>query len=68
MKIRVIINWDDEAAVWVAICDAIGLAMESASYDALLERIKIAIPELLELNNYKKADVIISTEDRIVCA
>ena len=47
------IKWDCEAGVWVAINNDIGLALESGSYDALVERIKVAVPELLELNNIK---------------
>ena len=45
------IAWDDEARVWYAICDSIPLALESNSFDALIERCKIAAPEMLELNN-----------------
>ena len=40
---------DDEASVWIAECDKIpGLILESASFDTLVERVKIAIPDLLE--------------------
>ncbi len=43
--------WDAEAAVWVATSEDIpGLVLESGSFDALLERIRYAVPELLELN------------------
>jgi len=43
-------SWDKKAAVWYAVCDDIPIALESGSFDALLERVKIATPELLELN------------------
>jgi len=43
-------SWDKSAAVWYAVCDEIPLALESGSFDALIERVKIATPELLELN------------------
>lgn len=44
--------WDDEAQVWIATSEDIaGLVLESGSFDALLERIRFAVPELLELNN-----------------
>lgn len=44
--------WDEETCVWVATGENIpGLVLESGSFDALLERVKYAIPELLELNN-----------------
>lgn len=43
--------WDDEAAVWIATSDDIpGLVLESGSLDALFERVRIAITELLTLN------------------
>lgn len=51
MSIIVYINWDDEAKVYIALCDEIGLALESDSYDELINRAKDAIPELLELNH-----------------
>jgi hypothetical protein len=42
--------WDKSAAVWYAVCDDIPIALESGSFDALVERVKVAAPELLELN------------------
>ena len=58
MKIQYIINmneytiqltWDDESSVWIAESDDIpGLILESNSFDMLIERVKIAIPDLLE--------------------
>ena len=43
--------WDSEASVWVATSDDIpGLVLESGSFDALMERVRFAVPELLELN------------------
>ena len=45
------IIWDPEAEVWVATSSDIGgLVLESSSLDALIEKIKYAVPELLELN------------------
>ncbi|MCL2312139.1 MAG: DUF1902 domain-containing protein [Firmicutes bacterium] len=44
--------WDDDASVWIAESKNIpGLILESGSLDALLEKVKITIPELLQLNN-----------------
>ncbi len=44
--------YDEIAGVWVATSDDIqGLVLESGSIDALIEKIKFAVPELLELNN-----------------
>lgn len=43
--------WDDEAAVWIATSDDIpGLVLESGSFDALIERVRFAAPELISLN------------------
>ena len=50
MEYKINIAWDDEAHVWVAIADDIPLALEGGSYDALIERVKIAAPEILEMN------------------
>ena len=44
------IRWDDEARVWYAVCDSIPLALESGSFDALLERVKNVAPEILAEN------------------
>ena len=44
-------QWDPEAAVWIATSnDVPGLVLESGSFDALIERVRYCIPELLELN------------------
>ena len=42
--------WDNDAVVWSAACDAIPIALESGSFDALVERVKVAAPELLSMN------------------
>ena len=42
--------WDDDAQVWIATSDDVpGLVMESGSFDSLLDRLRYAVPELLEL-------------------
>jgi predicted RNase H-like HicB family nuclease len=47
----VTIVWDNEARVWIAESkDIPGLILESGSVDALIERVKIAALELLELS------------------
>ena len=52
MEYVVNFQWDEEASVWVATSEDVpGLVLESGSFDALKERVKIAIPELLSLNN-----------------
>lgn len=51
MEYKVNLLWDDEAYVWVATSDDVpGLVLESGSVDALIEKVRYAIPELLELN------------------
>ena len=52
MDYRIELLWDPDACVWVATSkDVPGLVLESGSYDALIERVRYAIPELLELNS-----------------
>lgn len=52
MEYIINLTWDNEASVWIATSDDIpGLVLESGSFDALLERTRIAIPELLSLNS-----------------
>lgn len=54
MRVRIQFRWDDEAGVWTATSgDVRGLALEGGSLDALMERVKMAVPELLELNGAK---------------
>lgn len=44
-------EWDDEAKVWyVAHSTVPGLATEAAEPGELLEKLRVLIPELLELN------------------
>ena len=51
-------TWDNEAGVWIATSDDIpGLVLESGSFDALIERVRFAVPELLELNGTAPAPV-----------
>jgi len=51
MEYIINLTWDNEACVWIATSgDIPGLVLESGSFDALLERTRIAIPELLALN------------------
>ena len=48
---RVTAEWDDEAEVWVASSDEVpGLATGASSLEALIEKLKVVIPELLEAN------------------
>lgn len=50
-------EWDDEAAVWVATSDDVpGLATEAATKEALVQKLKVMVPELLALNMNLPAD------------
>ncbi len=44
-------EWDDEALVWVATSDDVpGLVTEAPSIEALVDHLRIIIPELMALN------------------
>ncbi len=70
MDIKVNISWDEEASVYVAVCDKIGLALESDSYDSLIQRVKEAAPEMMELNNIQGCTTLsfLTDERRVECA
>ena len=44
------LGWDKEAARWYALNDDIPIMLEDDSLDTLICRVKLATPELLELN------------------
>ncbi len=62
--------WDDDAEVWIATSDDVpGLVLESGSFDALVERVKYVVPELIKMNgtapgNYKLS-YITEREDQV---
>ena len=61
MEYIVNLAWDNEAEVWVATSNDIpGLVLECGSFDALLERVRFAVPELLELNSTVSASPILT--------
>ena len=70
MNYIVNLTWDNEAEVWVAQSEDIpGLVLESGSFDALIERVRFALPELLELNKANPSPVVTfmsQREERIV--
>jgi predicted RNase H-like HicB family nuclease len=50
-------DWDAEAEVWVAFSDEVpGLSTEAATVEALTEKLRVLIPELLEANHLAPAD------------
>lgn len=55
MNLTVNVTWDADAGVWVAESEDVpGLVLESGSFDALVERLRYAVPEMLELNGVEK--------------
>lgn len=58
------IMWDEAAEVWIAICEEIGLALESESYDTLVKRIHVAAPEMAQENNVPVSRFVIATANR----
>ena len=49
------LHWDDEAKVWWADSEDIpGLILEDETADKLIERLIIAAPEMIELNEIEK--------------
>ena len=53
------IMFDEEASVWYAVNDEIPIALEADSVDVLMERVKCAAPEILELNGKAFGNVIL---------
>ena len=48
-QFNITFRWDDEAHVWIATSDDVpGLVMEHGSFDALVERVRYGILDLLE--------------------
>ncbi|MDR1318417.1 MAG: DUF1902 domain-containing protein [Treponema sp.] len=53
----VLLKWDDGASKWYALNDDIPIVLEDASLDTLIDRVKMAAPELLELNGQPHKDI-----------
>lgn len=52
MSYTVNLLWDADVSVWVATSEDIkGLVLESGSLDVLIERVRMAVPDLLKLNH-----------------
>lgn len=41
---------DDKANVWIAVCEEIGLVLESESYDDLYRKVLLSVPEMASVN------------------
>ena len=66
MMIELKIKWDEEASVFVAVCDEICLALEDKSYTTLLKRVKEAVPEMAKENNIECPAIKIIDETNII--
>ena len=60
IEYAVTVAFDDEAQKWYAQNDDIPLILEDYSLDKLVSRVKIAAPEMLEMNNLLHKDVKLS--------
>ena len=70
MDCKVKLFWDSDAAVWMATSDDLpSLALEAGSVDALIERVKYIVPELLEIEDVKAdycdLDFVTERRDRV---
>ena len=72
LELKIHAAWDDEANVWyVQDSDVPGLATEAATLEALLQKLKVMIPELIELNGSPNEDtevpleLLIQSEQRV---
>lgn len=53
---RIHVEWDEEAAVWVASSEDVpGLATGADTLEALVEKLRVVVPELLEENGLIEA-------------
>ena len=58
MDLSVRATWDAEASVWVAESDDVpGLITEADDLDALMSKLRVMIPELLDANGALPPDV-----------
>ncbi len=65
MEVTIQMLWDKDAQVWTAKSEDVpGLVLESGSLDALIERVRFAVPELLELNGQAKSPVTMNLVSR----
>ena len=56
-EITVNLTWDADISVWTATSEEVtGLVLKSGSLDALIERVKYAVPELMKFNKQEISD------------
>ena len=54
---QIALLFDDETQKWYAQNDEIPIILEDYSLDILINRVKLAVPEMLEINNLPKTDI-----------
>ena len=55
---QITVEWDEDARVWVASSeDVLGLATGADTFEELIEKLKIVIPELLVENGLPRAPI-----------
>jgi predicted RNase H-like HicB family nuclease len=63
------ISWDDEAGVWYSHDgDIPGLILQSNSLEALMERLRLAAPDLLDAPDNNAIELHFKAERRISCS
>ena len=56
----VVIAFDEESQKWYAQNDDIPIVLEDNSLDTLINRVKLAVPEMLEINNMPRKETKLS--------
>ena len=63
MECTIRLIWDSESCKWYTdSSEKLSLNLESDSFDALIERVRLAVPEMLELNYGYNGQVYIKFE------
>ena len=66
-------TWDEESRVWIATsADVRGLVLEHESFDALVQEVCFAVPELLQFENKLNSDISlvfsVCRQERLACS
>jgi len=61
-NINVKFIWDDEDDVWNSTCEEFGVTLASGSFDALVERVKFAVRDILEVDYGYKGEIQLNLE------
>ena len=57
MEYTITLLFDDEVQKWYAQNDEIPINLEDFSLDTLISRVKMAVPEMLEINNLPQNEI-----------